>query len=102
MAQESSNSPLTGVAGAGFVGGEVGAAEGAGAAGVAASSAATGAAASPSSNAAAAADRMGALIMAFLLVRLLEPAPDGASAWFWSNISTPYVTGVTHCPIASL
>jgi hypothetical protein len=58
-------------------------ADGAGAAGVAASSATTGAAASPSSNAAAAADRMGAFVIAFLLVRLLESAPDGASiAWF--------------------
>src|SRR5262245_501824 len=64
MAQELSNSPLTGAG----VAGEAGVAAGVGLVGLAASSAAAGpAAAKPSSSTAAMADRMGALIMAFLL-----------------------------------
>src|SRR6516225_3069430 len=101
MAQELSNSPLVGaaVAGEGVVAGAARVAD------VAASSAAAGAAAAkPRSKAAATADRMGALVMAFLLIRLLISAQNGMSqiAICWSNISIPYVTGVTLCPIASL
>src|SRR5207344_2814514 len=74
MAQELSNSPLTG---AGVADGVV-----AGVAGVAASSAATGpAAARPSSRAAATADRMGALVMAFLLLSFLNVAQVACLEW---------------------